>query len=93
MKKDRNSFFEQSSYNSGYFPNQNMFNPNMPTMASGASQNFYSGPAIPNYNNDVDSRIAKLERQLNRLEARVNKLENNSNIDTNYDNNSNMYMI
>ncbi len=106
MKKSRNSFFAESSYQA-YNPNMNM---NMQMQGGApyqtASNYFYQGPlpanAMPNnYNtfgssNDIESRIAKIERQLNRIDYRLNKLENANNIITSDDfesNNSNMYML
>ena len=51
----------------------------------------------PSSYNDYQTRLARLERQVNRLESRVTKLENSpiNNISdtTNIDSNSNMYMI
>ena len=86
MKKNRNTFFQESSYQS--------YNPNM-AMAGGApyqtaSNYFYQG-------NDIESRIAKIERQLNRLDYRISKLENTGSTITNEEfetnNNTNMYML
>jgi len=108
MKKSRNSFFAESSYQS-YNPNINM-QPNMQPQMQGApyqtaSNYFYQGPApsaMPtNYNtynntNDIESRLAKIERQINRIDYRLSKLENANNIITSddFDNtNSNMYML
>jgi len=105
MKKTRNSFFAESSYQS-YNPNMNMQIPvgtNAPYQT--ASNYFYQGPAptaMPtNYNTtntsyDIESRLAKIERQINRIDYRLSKLENNNNIMTSDDfdtNNSNMYML
>jgi len=98
MKKNRNSFFSESSYQS-YNPTPN-FNPQMaPYQAS--SNYFYQGPIPNNYNigggnNDIESRLSKIERQINRLDYRISKLENANNISTTDDfdsNNSNMYML
>lgn len=101
MKKDRNSFFSEYGYNqsSGFIPNQNM---NMlPNQTVAANSNFYIGPT-PNYGNnvstnmysDIDARMAKIERELNRLETRVSRLEgdNKSTIDD-INISSNMYMV
>lgn len=94
MKKNRNSFFQESSYQS-YNPMMEGFN-GAPYQT--ASNYFYQGPApmiqknpspMPNnyntgYNsmqnttNDIESRLAKIERQLNRIDYRLTKLENNS---------------
>ena len=98
MKKNRNSFFSESSYQA-YNPTPNYNLQNAPYQAS--SNYFYQGPMPNNYNtgisnNDIESRFAKMERQINRLEYRINKLENNSNISSTDDfdtNNSNMYML
>lgn len=101
MKKTRNSFFAESSYQA-YNPNMNMQMQGAPYQT--ASNYFYQGPApaMPNnYNtinnsNDIESRLAKIERQINRIDYRLTKLENASNIITSEDfetNNSNMYML
>jgi len=100
MKKTRNSYFQESSFQS-YNPN---INPNMnPQMApyQSAGNYFYQGPVPNNYNtmgtnNDIESRLAKIERQINRLDYRISKLENSNNIMSSDDfdtNNSNMYML
>ena len=47
MKKDRNSFFNESSYSYGnYYPNMPMQNI-VPQMSSNYQQSFYSGPGYP----------------------------------------------
>lgn len=103
MKKNRNTFFQEAQMSSfNYYPNPNQMNfmsANMPAQASQSSQSFYAGPA-PMYQqnqntnyNDIEARIAKLERQVNRLETRLNKLESPININDNYDTSTNMYMI
>ena len=104
MKKDRSTFFQEAQMSSfNYYPNPNQMNlmsANMPTQASQSSQSFYAGPApmyqqTPNSSyNDIESRIAKLERQVSRLETRLNKLESQSPtyIDE-YDTSTNMYMV
>lgn len=108
MKKTRNSFFAESSYQA-YTPNYNQ-NMNMQMQQAPyqtASNYYYQGPlpvpgAMPNnYNtlnasNDIESRLAKIERQLNRMDYRLTKLENANNIVTSDDfdtNTSNMYML
>ena len=94
MKKDRNSFFQEANFMSqANFPNPGMNIANAPYQTNSYSnQGFYAGPPIApnNYNmnnnnypnnydySDIDSRLAKLERQVNRLDTRVTKLENNS---------------
>ena len=103
MKKNRNSFFTETNIQTGMIPgmnqNQMMPNNNMMTYQS-ANSYFYQGPTNPyNYNtqnNDLESRLAKIERQINRMEHRINKLENNANILSTEDfesNNTNMYMV
>ena len=47
---------------------------------------------IPNFSEDIDSRISKIERQINRLDARLSKLESASKI-VNDDMSSSMYMV
>lgn len=100
MKKDRNTFF--SNYNvqsQSYIPNipniQNQLPNNQfgPYQQSSMSSNYYSGPDISMFN-DIDNRLSKIERQINRLDNRLSKLESNnqeSNKETNYTNN--MYML
>ena len=95
MKKTRNSFFQESNYQS-YNP---YINNNQGPYQS-ASNFFYQGPIPNNYNtnnNDLESRLSKIERQINRLDYRLSKLENNnitSSIDDNFNNsNTNMYMV
>ena len=105
MKKTRNTFFQESSYQS-YNPNMNMQIPNSAVPYQTASNYFYQGPLpinnLPsnyntlNMNNDIESRLAKIERQINRIDYRLSKLENASNIVTSddFDNhNTNMYMV
>lgn len=105
MKKDRNSFF--SEYNMSAYNNMPMM-PNMYPNQVASQSSFYSGPVDPNmynqnnmnnnYTNDNESRISKLERQINRLESRISKLEQEltnfhttDNLDNTYSNN--MYMV
>ena len=110
MKKDRNTFFQESSYmNMMGVPNQNMINNPFATQAY-ANQGFYAGPlnAQMNYNtggeqnqnnygydySEIESRLAKLERQINRLDMRLSKLEQNSFYTTDdIDNTTNVYMV
>lgn len=77
MKKDRNAFFSQEAQfsNMNYYPN-NM----MPINQAQGSSSFYSGPVVPqnNFNNELESRLSKIERQIQRLDARITKLENMS---------------
>lgn len=89
MRKERNNFFQESGYNQGYFFN----NMNQPMPSMEASSSFYMNQNMNN--NDFNSRLSRLERQVNRLESRINKLENNTiiNHSDEVDSNSNMYMI
>ena len=100
MKKDRNSFFSEYGFNT---MNQNMnqnFAPNMMIPGVGAPYpggGQPTGPAAP-MPTDIDSRIAKLERAINRLETRVSKLEgdypNATPLnETDYAYNNSMYMV
>lgn len=114
MKKDRNTFFQESQVMSGSnFPNPGMNVANNPfAMGSYANQSFYAGPmnnGVPLYNNtpmnqfqnnnnndysDLESRLSKIERQINRLDARISKLESgtfysNEDIETT----NNVYMV
>lgn len=90
--------------------NMNMQLANAPFQSAQASQSFYSGPnpmqqQMPIYNtgqnydytgyNEIESRLAKIERQINRLESRVSKLESQTLYSTNDYNNGNdtMYMV
>lgn len=101
MRKTRNSFFAESNFQS-YNPNMNMNMAPQGAPYQAASNYFYQGP-VPNNNyntngpsTDIESRFAKIERQLNRIDYRLSKLENNSNIISSEDidvNNSNMYML
>ena len=86
MKKSRNSFFSESNFQA--------YNPT-------ASNYFYQGPMPNNYNtmpsgSDIESRLAKIERQINRIEYRLKNIENSNNIITSEDfenNTTNMYML
>ena len=103
MRKDRNTFF--TNYNaqtSGYIPSM----PNAPMVpnnnygpyqASQTNSSYYSGPDL-GISNEIDNRLSKIERQINRLDNRLTKLENNipnpsSNTEINENNYSNMYML
>ncbi len=104
MKKDRNSFFSEYGFNqsSGYIPNMNMNQMGiMPNQTVSANSQFYAGSSLNNnsYMNqnmysDIDARMAKIEREINRLEHRVTRLEEgskSSSDEVNY--NTNMYMV
>ena len=90
MKKDRNTFFENSSMNMAFQgPAPVMQQPMMMPMnaQAQASQSFYSNttpmmmPTMTSSNysdstiSELESRMAKLERNMNRLENRLNKIE------------------
>lgn len=111
MKKDRNTFFENSSMNMAFNAQTPQMMPMMyPAQAQAqASQSFYQSTGtpmmspMPQYGvtnndstiNELESRMAKLERSMNRLENRVSKLEGSTYYSTdNYDNTSGgMYMV
>ena len=89
MKKDRNAFFSEYGFNNMnqhqhpnmMMPGGNMHNPgamhNVSGMHGTPDQHHHggNGPHHTPMPTDVDSRIAKLERAINRLETRVSKLE------------------
>ena len=105
MKKDRNSFFESNfnmSANTNPMPMPMPYQ-NMPNVMANSS--YYQSNMPLNYPiyadtpvnmNEIDARIAKLERSINRLEARINRLESNGTTtftnDT-YNTDGNMYMV
>lgn len=102
MKKNRNSFFTEANMSySGFVPNMNMAPNNMPYQASSSYNSYFSNPnmnmPMNQYNdtNTIDSRLAKIERQINRLEHRVSKLEstNTTYITEDIDSSGNMYML
>lgn len=94
MLRNRNSFFQESSMSNFNFTPNNLNFPNFsqPINASLASQSYYSGANMPNNLDDIEGRLAKLERQINRLDARISKLENSSKLES-IDISSNMYMV
>ena len=82
MRKDRNSFFESTNFNMSSVGN--MQNPMYPSMNM-ASSNFYQAQNMPNFpmqmpntmttsTSEIESRLAKIERSINRLDARISKL-------------------
>ncbi len=121
MKKNRNSFFNETtdymSYNNSVasqnmMPMQAANNPYPPAVNAQSSfqmngmnpmPNNMMQPAMPNVmpNNmqtmqeDLESRLAKMERQIARLDHRLTKLETNTTLSTNdYESNiNNMYMV
>ena len=90
MIKNRAAFFNDNPMDY----NPNMFNQNMPM--NEPYQMNQMGYQSYNQPEDVNARIAKLERQINRLEHRISVLEQNN---TNYpgddldSNVNNMYMV
>ena len=90
MRKNRGAFFENNANMAG-------FNPGPMGFQANNYSSFYQGPAGMNMPNlDIEERLAKIERQLNRLEYRLTKVENSTNIVSSEDfdtNNSNMYML
>lgn len=97
MKKERSAFF-QNSASSYYYPN-NMMMPNVP-MTTQSNSEYYEGPVMGmmpnmdnNYNNEIETKLAKIERQINRLDSRVTKLESETLTNKDLDINSNMYML
>lgn len=92
MKKERSAFFQnhQSSY---FYPNN--MNMGVP-MGMEANNSYYEGPMMQgidnSYNNELETRILKIERQINRLDSRITKLESEKSIKEDYSTN-NMYML
>lgn len=112
MKKDRNTFFQESGFMSQTsYPNPNLNIANSPfTTQSFSNQGFYAGPQITmptnyntqipqntNYSNDyysdIEARLSKIERQINRIDVRLQKLENGSFYTTDDVDTNNVYMI
>ncbi len=94
MRKNRNSFFTESNTS---FTQGMMMPPTMPYQAGSSYNSYYAGPnmGIVNTQPDFETRLAKMERQINRLEYRISKLEgsvNNTYVE-NFDNTDNMYML
>ena len=88
MRKDRNSFFQE---NSASYQNYNNMVPPYYQMSSNNSM-MYSGNAP--FNNDINERLAKIERQISRLDHRISKLESNSfNTNDLESTTNNMYML
>ena len=84
--KNRDMFYQniQEGYqNPGMFIPPNGYNMN-------AEYQYYGIPNQNNinYNNDYESRISRLERQVKNLDTRLQKIEN-----TNTDTTDNFYMI
>jgi len=91
MKKDRNAFFSEYGFASGMNPNMGMPGGNMQYPYPGGHP---GGMPMPT---DVDARISKIERQLNRLETRISKLEGDTGaapmMENDFNFNNSMYMI
>lgn len=108
MKKERNAFFQNQSASSYFYPTGTM-PMGMPTnmsypMATESNSNFYQGPVLmpvanqtSDYNSEIESRLAKIERQINRLDTRLSKVESeltsNPLGNTNEYTANNMYMV
>lgn len=90
MRKNRNSFFTESNMNYSNFQTQ----ANYPYPQNINNMPYQQMPYIDTTDN-IENRLAKIERQINRLNARVNKLEsvNTTFLDTDIDTSSNMYML
>jgi hypothetical protein len=67
------------------------------TQYSMSQSGFYMGGPQPGYTNeDINSRLAKIERQINRLDRRVTNLEQNTTSFSKDDSDTtinNMYMV
>lgn len=88
MKKDRNSFFSQYGYSA--------FNAPAP-MATPTNQNMSNFTGY-DPSSELDARISKLEREIQRLDYRLSKLEGTTNASTNinstdYNFTNSMYMV
>ena len=96
MKKNRNSFFTNYNAQQQTFIPDGMPIPNqqIPYLQTNMNSSYLSGQTVTN-SNDIDNRLSKIERQINRLDNRISKLENSSNTQSepseiNY---NNMYML
>jgi septation ring formation regulator EzrA len=96
MKKNRAAFFNEPM---DYYNTQNpgMYNPNQNLMpANGSMPMPQQGYNMMPVGDDIETRLAKIERQLNRIEHRVSLLEQNGttystdDVDTKI---NNMYMV
>ena len=100
MKKERNAFFQNNSSSSYFYPTAPMM-PNMYPVATESNSNFYQGPVLPinntqsnDYTSELESRLAKIERQLNRFDTRISKLESKMQYKDGIDyTTNNMYMV
>ena len=91
MKKDRNAFFSEYGFAGGMNPNMGMPGGQMPNQYPGGMQGQMPMPT------DIDARISKLERQINRLDTRISKLEGDTGvapmIENDFNFNNSMYMV
>ncbi len=92
MRKNRGAFFENNGSMAG-------FNPGPMGFQANNYSSFYSGPN-PMMNNmaggqDIEERLAKMERSIQRLDARISKLEglNVKSTDDFESSTNNMYML
>lgn len=94
MKRNRNSFFTNYNAQQQTFIPDGMPMPNQQMPYTQSSTNYYSGPTITN-SNDIDNRLSKIERQINRLDNRLSKLESTANLpnESSEINYNNMYML
>lgn len=84
MKKDRNSFFSQYGYSAF----------NTPGIPNNQNMNFNTYDPT----SEMDARISKIEREIQRLDYRISKLEGTNNTSTNinttdYNFTNSMYMV
>ena len=98
MRKNRNSFFTEANMNYTNFQNPGVMPQNIPYQAQVSGNfNYYQNQGMPYIDNtdNIENRLAKMERQINRLEHRVSKLENINTtfLDGDIDTTNNMYML
>ena len=101
MKKDRNSFFSEYNMNAYNTMQPMMQQPYMMPNQVSSQSSFYSGPVVDQnmianqntYTENIDSRISKLERQINRLESRISTNSSSFHTETDTVYKNNMYMV
>ena len=89
MRKNRGAFFENNANMAG-------FNPGPMGFQANNYSSFYQGPAGMNMpNSDIEERLAKIERSIQRLDARISKIEglNVKSTDDFESTTNNMYML
>ncbi len=89
MRKNRGAFFENNANMAG-------FNPGPMGFQANNYSSFYQGPAGMNMPNlDIEERLAKIERSIQRLDARISKIEglNVKSTDDFESTTNNMYML